>query len=560
MRGLGCLLAAAAGTACAAGSPPELVTAASAERAGLPCGTEPGAARDALALHEYWRQASPPPVAGADFDDGHVAVLHDRGDLVVRRNLFDLAGASVRLAPNGAVGYDLAPLAVPLEAPGTSLDIATGSSQAVALPFRFPFFGASYDRVFVNADGNLTFGAADDVSGERGLARFLAGPPRIAAFFAPLDPSRGGVVSASLRADRAAFLWSQVPGGGQINRNSFAVALEPGGTIDLIYGSEIQTREALVGVSPGGTAGLTVADLSAARPPGSTGALAERFSETEKVDLVSVSRRFLSRHPDLFEQIVVYTTRPLNPVPGSLAFEINVRNDVQGIGVETGFDQSAPWGSEGALASIAYMDAIDQYLEVDGFEILAHEVGHRWLARLRFRDASGRPRDSLLGRGLVHWSFFLNSEASVLEGNEITDHGGGRFETVDIARRYSALDQYAMGLRLPEEVPPFFFVDEPDNFRPNRAFKFSSPPEAGISFTGVRRDVRIEDVIAGMGPRVPDATRAPRRLRQAFVLVADEQAPATVARREALARIRSRFEPFYREATSGRGTVDSTLP
>jgi hypothetical protein len=356
------------------------------------------------------------------------------------------------------------------------------------------------------------------------------------------------------------FLWSGVPGARQINRNSFAVALRPEGTIDLVYGTDLHTREAVAGVSPGAAAGLTVADLSAARPQGSAGALAERFSETEKADLVSVSRRFLSGHPDVFEQIVVYTTRPLNPVPGSLAFAINVANEVRGIGLETGFDQSAAWGSAGVLASVAYMDAIDAYLEVDGFEILAHEVGHRWLARLRFRDASGRVRDALLGRGLVHWSFFLDSEASVLEGNEIADRGRGRFETVDIARRYSALDQYAMGLRLPEEVPPFFYVDEPDNFRPNRPFKFSSAPEVGVSFTGSRRDVRIADVIQAMGPRVPDATRAPRRLRQAFVLVADGQAPATEARRAALARIRSRFESFYREATGGRGSVDSTLP
>jgi hypothetical protein len=559
MRGLACVLAAAAGTACAAASPPELAGTALAPEA-LPCGTTPEAVRGALALHDYQRQVTSPAPAGVDFHDGHVAVLHDRGDLVVRRNLLDLAGAAVRLTPNGRGGYDPARLALLLEAPGAPLDFATGSSRAVDLPFRFPFFGEAYDRAFVNADGNLTLGASDEASGETGLARFLAGPPRIAPFFADLDPSRGGVISVSLRADRAVFLWSGVPGASQINRNSFAAALQPEGTIDLIYGTEVQTREAVVGVSPGGTGGLTVADLSAAQPVGSTGGLAERFSETEKCDLVSVSRRFLSGHPDLFEQIVVYTTRPLNPVPGSLAFELNIGNDVQGIGIEAGFDQSAQWGSGGALDSIAYMDAIDQYLEVDGFEILAHEVGHRWLARLRFRDPSGRPRDALLGRALVHWSFFMNTEASVLEGNEIADRGGGRFETVDIARRYSALDQYAMGLRLPEEVPPFFYVDEPDNFRPNRAFKFSSSPEAGISFTGSRRDVRIEDVIAAMGPRAPDATRAPRRLRQAFVLVADAQAPATEARRQALARIRSRFEAFFREATGGRGAVDSTLP
>ena len=104
------------------------------------------------------------------------------------------------------------------------------------------------------------------------------------------------------------------------------------------------------------------------------------------------------------------------------------------------------------------------------------------------------------------------------------------------------------------------FVDGADNFRPNRAFKSSSSPEAGISFTGLRRDVTIEDVVAAMGPRTPDATRAPRVLRQAFVLVSDESAPATPVRRDALARIRARFGPYYREATEGRGSADSTLP
>jgi hypothetical protein len=292
---------------------------------------------------------------------------------------------------------------------------------------------------------------------------------------------------------------------------------------------------------------------------GSVGALAERFSESEKTDLVSVVRRFLGSHPDLFEQIVVYTTRPLNPVPGSLAFEANVRNDVAGIGQEL-LDDSARWGSEGALASVVYMDSIDQYLAVDGFEILGHEVGHRWLARLRFRTGAESASHALLGRGGVHWSFFFDTAASVMEGNRIADLGNGRFETVDIARGFSPLDQYAMGLRLPAEVPPFFYVDQADNFRPNRGFKSSSAPEAGIGFTGRRRDVTIDEVVAAMGPRVPDATRAPRLLRQAFVLVADGVAPATPERIAALARIRARFGPYYRDATDGRGSADSTLP
>jgi hypothetical protein len=395
----------------------------------------------------------------------------------------------------------------------------------VDLPFAFPLFGASWRQAFVHSDGSLTFGRPDPGSGERGLGRFLAGPPRVAAFFAALDVSRGGSVSARLSADRASFLWSAVPGSGQINRNTFEVSLAASGEIDFAYG-EVQSREAVVGVAPGGSATATAADLSTGLPTGSAGALAERFSLSEEADLVSIVRRFLAAHPDQFEQVVVYTTRPLNPLPGSLAFEVNVRNDIGGIGQDP-LDDTARWGSAGALCSLVYMDSVDQYLAVDGFEILGHEVGHRWLARLRFRQGGGQASNALLGRGGVHWSFFVDTRASVMEGNLIADLGGGRFETTDIVRGYSPLDQYAMGLRLPAEVPPFFYVDGADNFRPNRAFKASSSPEAGISFTGLRRDVSIEDVVAAMGPRTPDATRAPRLLRQAFVLVSDEVAPAT---------------------------------
>ncbi len=526
------------------------------------CGTESGSAPGFLALHRYGAQlqdGGPSFAAQPDHDEGQVAVLQDRGDLVIRRNPFDLDHTGLRFLPNAAGGYQVSRLGLGLDSPGTPLGIPSGGSRPLDLPFAFPFFGQSSAQIFVNADGNLTFEAPDVGAGERGLGRFLGGPPRIAPFFAALDPSRGGTIGAQLLPDRASFVWSGVPGGGQINRNTFQVTLYPSGAIDFVYGGEVETREAVVGLSPGHTLTVEAADLSRGGSSG-TGAVAERFSETEKADLVSVSRRFLAGHPDVFEQIVIYTTRPLNPVPGTLAFEVNTRNDIRGIGVDPNLDQTAAWGSGGTLASVVYMDAIDPYLDVDGFEILGHEVGHRWLARVTFRDGAGRTSNGLLGRGLVHWSFFFNSDASVLEGNRIVDHGGGRFETVEITQGYSALDQYAMGLRASSEVPPLFYVDEPDNFQPSRAFKFSSSPEVGVSFTGVRRDVRIEDVVAAMGPRLPEAGRAPRLLRHAFVLVADETAPATPERIRALARIRARFEPYYREATGGRGAVDSTLP
>ena len=40
--------------------------------------------------------------------------------------------------------------------------------------------------------------------------------------------------------------------------------------------------------------------------------------------------------------------------------------------------------------------------------------------------------------------------------------GGGSFRTTAAVQRYSRLDQYAMGLVGPADVPPFFYVAEPD--------------------------------------------------------------------------------------------------
>jgi hypothetical protein len=532
------------------------------EPAARACGTHPRGSQSTLALHRHFgqeRALRPPPLfrhdAPPDHDAGQVAVLEDRGDLVARRNLWDLEGAALRFRPHRDFGYDLIRLDIGREPAGDPLPVAEGGVVQVDLPFDFPFYGHAERRVFVHADGSLTLGQSG-LGTEPGLPDLLAGPPRVAAFFAGFDPTRGGAITARLRADRAVFDWRDVPGAAQINHNSFQAVLYATGEIDLVFGV-VETREGVVGLSPGQALESVAVDLSAPEPRRTIGAFAERFSETDRADLVAIARRFYRTHPDLFEQLVVYTTRPLNPFPDTLAFELNVKNEVLGIGLETS-DGALDYGSLEGLRSVVYMDAIDPYLEADGLELLGHEVGHRWLSRLLFRR-DGSPQGALLGRGAVHWSFFMDTDASVMEGNDIEDKGGGRFETGDIAHGFSALDQYGMGLRAAAEVPSFYYVEAPDDFRPNRPYKASTGPEPGVSFTGRRRDVRIEDVVAALGPRVPSADEAPRVLRQAFILVADLNAAATEARLSALSRIRARFEPWYRDATGGRGAVDATL-
>jgi hypothetical protein len=160
----------------------------------------------------------------------------------------------------------------------------------------------------------------------------------------------------------------------------------------------------------------------------------------------------------------------------------------------------------------------------------------------------------------VHWSFFLDSGASVLGGNTLAERAGGRWETVDFARGYGPLDQYAMGLRAPSEVPPVLLVAEADGFSPVGPFKPSSSPQGGVSFSGVARRVSLAEVQAAMGPRVPDAAASPHVLAQAYVLVAGPQDPATPERVAALSRIRTRFESWFAAATDGRGQATTSVP
>jgi hypothetical protein len=201
-----------------------------------------------------------------------------------------------------------------------------------------------------------------------------------------------------------------------------------------------------------------------------------------------------------------------------------------------------------------YPDDLEKpFLGTDSaLSIMGQEVGHRWGAYARFKDGD-TVSSELLGRDDAHWSFFMDSDASVLEGNDIQDLGGGSFQTLAATQRYSALDQYLMGIRGPEEVAPFFFVRNPAGTDTDSG----RSPELSVKFTGVRRDVTIGEVVAGLGPRNPPAGPRPP-FRQAFVYVdaRGADAPAAIAKVE---KFRAAWGPFFAKSTEGRGAVDTRL-
>ena len=192
--------------------------------------------------------------------------------------------------------------------------------------------------------------------------------------------------------------------------------------------------------------------------------------------------------------------------------------------------------------------------ENNTLSVLGQEVGHRWLAFLRFSDHNRQVSDALLGRDQAHWSFFFNSDASVMEGNGIEDQGGGQFKTVDAVKRYSRLDQYAMGLVPASAVPTFFYVESPTS---NKAK--TDAPQIGVSFTGTRRDVLIDDVIAIEGARTPSSADAPKTFRQAFLYIVSNGRSTDSGQVAKLDRIRSQWEAFFLQATEGRMTPNTRL-
>jgi hypothetical protein len=523
---------------------------------------------DALWTHRQraGRPAPVPAVTGgpSGIDVGHIAVLQDEGDLIASANALDLAGAGLRFTRNGSGGYDATRIDGAFRPTlGTRVTLSDDDSQAVNVPFVFQFYGRGQSNAYVNSDGNVTFEEEDRASTERNVARLLTGPPRVAPFLSDLDPSTGGRVFAHAAADQYTVTWCGVRGFDSNRTTTVQMTLLPDGTIEMKYGDPIILPDAIVGLSPGRTGVFAAVNLSDPTSAGGAGAIGERFAETPQIDTVAITKKFYASHPDDFDQLVIWTDARL--IRDAFAFETTVANEIRGLGIDL-FDASREFGSAGRLRSFTVMDHIAKYPddprqrflgENNTVSVLGQEVGHRWLAFMEFRDHTGRRSDALLGRDEAHWSFYFDSDASVMEGNDIEDLGGGSFQTVAAVERYSLLDQYAMGLIPASQVPPFFYVENPMNVIPDR--ERDDAPDVGVRFNGTRRDVLIDDIIAIHGQRVPSESASSRVHRQAFIFVVGAGRSLDNAHVEKLDRIRREWETFFLRATDGRMRADTAL-
>ena len=535
------------------------------------CGTSTGREMNTLAKGLYYesvnrgRVFSAPGPARIQADVKDIAVIEDDGSIIPELKFFDLRGKSFEFQPTGTATYRAAATSKAFEATGgTSIVLTDDDSKLVNLGFSFTFYGLSYTSLYVNSDGNLTFVSLDKESNDRDLARFSSGPPRIGPFFNDLDPT-GGVVSFRNDSDGTIFIWDKVPEFERANTNSFSVKLFKNGNIEFVYDAKVDAEFAVVGISPGANlGGIRAVKFSSDLPlEGLTGTIVEVFSNLTDISDTALAKKFFQTHPDVFDHLIIFLAFD-HSLGGAYAYEINVKNEIQGVGLSTA-DNSSFYGSNGRLRSFLMMGSLDGagrypadpnqvYLGTNStMGIMGQESGHRWLAFTDFQDA-GVDSNAILGRQNAHWSFFFDSDGSVMEGNNIEDKGDGQFVTTAATHTYSRLDQYILGLLGKEDVPPMFLVDNPTGGRTR-----NSAPAVGIQFGGTRKEVTIDSIIAANGVRSPSVLQAPKVFRQAFVLLTKKGQTASPEQIAKVQAIRDAWVTFFNEQTGKRGWIVTDL-
>ena len=153
-----------------------------------------------------------------------------------------------------------------------------------------PFQGSSYSSVFVNSNGNLTFGSGD-VDWSESVDEFLNGPPRIAPLWDDLSPNAGGQVILEVDADSATVVFDGVPQFFAGDDNTFMATMRADGSYTIEYGN-VDATDGLAGTTEGsGAADPGETDLTANSPFNKAGTTYENFSAGDN-DLTGATLEF----------------------------------------------------------------------------------------------------------------------------------------------------------------------------------------------------------------------------------------------------------------------------
>lgn len=136
-------------------------------------------------------------------------------------------------------------------APGQPLPVGDDGSVQLFLPFTFKICDQAFDALFVNGNGNVTFGTGSGDFTES-IVEFLAGPPMIAGLWDDLNSGAGGQVFFNQTSSTFTVTFENVPEFVATGSNTFSIKLHKSSNhVDVTYGS-LTAADGLAGVSCGG--------------------------------------------------------------------------------------------------------------------------------------------------------------------------------------------------------------------------------------------------------------------------------------------------------------------
>ena len=284
---------------------------------------------------------------------------------------------------------------------------------------------------------------------------------------------------------------------------------------------------------------------------------------TQAFDLEGAAQAFYQHFTDTYHTLSFIPRR--SPFASYGAFNINVKNDVEGVGAAL-IDEQAVYGSE-TLRSVQLYAA--------GFagqhETTVHQTAHHWgdetnLAQIAGVAAAGRQPEGhtpLLSGGATLLGAVLEGTREV---ERVPSAVVGGEDTYRVTRTtapitFHPLQLYRMGFLEPAAVPDVTVFADQAQFNPSAV----SAPMVGAPVTGGSRTVNINQIMAASGAR-----RGPsfREWRQVFVVVSDELISQTemdyynfYAQRAAASSGTQSYDGYgsFFEATGNRGTLRTDI-
>ena len=278
--------------------------------------------------------------------------------------------------------------------------------------------------------------------------------------------------------------------------------------------------------------------------------------------VLSDQRNDIARITELYAQEVedfpgtlVLFTQFQDSASFSSAYFLPIYNPTSGTGMPA-YDRRATFGTRQIEGFVNV-----QTLQSHGsnlLDVLTHEITHRHAAYLKALVSSSTTPLSLLGREAAHWHAAFNSQGSLLEGYHWRESGPGRFVSIDKQSALAPIDLYALGLIAPEELSNLFFIQNA-TVESGAALPASADLPLGTVVRGERIDISGSDIVAALGPRVPQQTMDVRFL---YLTQPGAVLTSSTVQNEirAIEQVRLQLEGHWLEQTSGVGQLRTTQP